>query len=115
LKIRYLPIFALIPLVLLAASPSLSFAINEQENETQCRTEQILVYRITNADFICTDKETANRWVELGIAEIVSESEDIPVVEESQEKTIELDETVGIGESFLDPTEKKIIIYSYWS
>ena len=85
----------------------MSFAINEQENETQCRTEQILVYRIANADFICTDKETANRWVELGIAEIVSESEDIPVVEESQEKTIELDETVGIGESFLDPTEKK--------
>jgi len=113
LKIRYLSIFALIPLVLLAASPSMSFAIDEQENETQCRAEQILVHRIANNDFICTDKETAYRWVELGIAEIITvedESEDIPVVEESKEKTVKLHETVSAGESFPDSEEKSSTI-----
>ncbi|WP_179360082.1 bacteriophage T4 gp5 trimerisation domain-containing protein [Nitrosopumilus cobalaminigenes] len=39
-----------------------------------CRDDQSLVYRSTYLDFICVDPTTAERWAELGIAEIVQNS-----------------------------------------
>ena len=41
-----------------------------------CRDGQTLVYRAAYLDYVCVDPSTAIRWVELGLAEIVQESDE---------------------------------------
>jgi len=72
---------ALFPLILsIGIVPAIPFAdaqsymdkIYRDDSDTECREGQYLVYRITNADYICTEDTTAARWVQLGIAEIIN-------------------------------------------
>jgi len=52
-----------------------SFASVESEAQEDiqagCREGQILVHRFTPKDYVCVDPTTANRWKELGLAEII--------------------------------------------
>jgi len=53
-----------------------------------CRDGQTLVYRAAYLDYVCVDPPTAERWVELGLAEIAQEA----VISDTTE-TIETPET----------------------
>ena len=45
--------------------------INRPPSETECRDGQWLVLRIPQNDYICTADTTAQRWEQLGMAEII--------------------------------------------
>ncbi len=67
-------VFAFIPLILsIGIIPSISFvdALQPKDSETKCREEQILVFRTNANNYVCVFESTAERWVELGIAEII--------------------------------------------
>ena len=36
-----------------------------------CRDDNILVFRVLNHEYVCTSPSTAEKWVKLGLAEIV--------------------------------------------
>ncbi len=75
-------LFLIIPLILtIGIIPSLPISnadymddIYREEDKTQCRVGQVLVFRTTANDYICTDQGAALRWARLGIAEIVSQA-----------------------------------------
>ena len=61
-------------------------ALQPKDDETQCREGQVLVFRTIANDYVCVSESTAERWVELGIAEIVGQE----VHEETmEEKTVD--------------------------
>ncbi len=87
MKFNKIFIIALIPLILsIGIIPSISFvdALQPKDSETKCREEQILVFRTNANNYVCVFESTAERWVELGIAEIIVLAE-----EESTEETME--------------------------
>jgi len=60
-----------------------------------CPAGEVEVVRVTNPNPICVDQSTAERWVQLGIAEIVGEP--VEVMEESvMEETMEQESQMGI-------------------
>jgi len=73
-------IFPLLLILLSSAIVPYSYASVDSEAQEDivagCRDGQTMVYRSTHHDFICVEPSTANRWVELGMAEIISESSD---------------------------------------
>jgi len=84
-------LFVLIPLILtIGIVPALPISnadymdnIYREDDKTQCREGQVLVFRTTGNDYICTNQGTALRWASLGIAEIVGKP--IEIVEEVEE------------------------------
>jgi len=100
---------ALFPLILsIGLAPAIPFAsgqlymdrIYAEEYEMECREGLYLVYRIPNADYICTDDATAIRWVQLGIAEIVTKGavdEEVELIEEQILAVCTLDYTPVCG------------------
>ena len=61
--------FALIPLILsIGITPA--FSLQPEDIETECREGQVLVYRISNQDYICTSFSAASLWTKLGMAEL---------------------------------------------
>jgi hypothetical protein len=66
--------------VILFSSSIVPYSYASVESEAQedlmagCRDGQTLVYRSTYLDYVCVDHSAAERWVELGIAEIIQES-----------------------------------------
>ena len=69
-SIKILIIFALIPLL----ASALPFANAEG---ITCPAGEVEVVRVTNPNPICIDQNTAQRWVQLGIAEIVVQTSEI--------------------------------------
>lgn len=70
--------FLVLPLMLILLSSGIvpfTFASVESEAEEDivagCRDGQTLVHRFTNQDYICLDPSTAERWENLGLAEII--------------------------------------------
>jgi len=79
--------FAIIPIIfsigIVSALPVTEAAetlrgIDLSERDFSCRAGQTLVFHYNRNNYICTATETAHRWVELGMAEIVTVSEDEP-------------------------------------
>ena len=72
-----LNILLILPLVLLMSTSLFLTSFASVESEAQediqagCREGQILVHRFTPKDYVCVDPTTANRWKELGLAEII--------------------------------------------
>lgn len=62
----------IIPVIPFADAQSYMDRIYRDDSQTECREGLYLVYRIPNADYICTEDTTAQRWKQLGIAEIIS-------------------------------------------
>ena len=76
--------FLIFPLFLIIFSSSfVSYSFASIESEAQedidagCRDRNTLVHRSAYNDYICVSPSTADRWVELGMAEIVSEHEQV--------------------------------------
>ncbi len=76
--------FLIFPLFLILFSSSfIPFSFSSVESEAQediragCRDEQSLVKRFTNNEYVCVSPSTAERWVELDMAEIISEPKQI--------------------------------------
>lgn len=67
-------------MLVILGSTSFGLSYGSVQSEAQedlnagCRDEQTQVYRLTYKDFVCVEPATADRWVELGIAEIVQPS-----------------------------------------
>ena len=93
-------IFALIPLILsIGITPA--FSLQPEDIETKCREGQVLVYRNSNLDYICTSQSTASLWTKLGMAEIVQTQETVESTAElekdiSMDKTTESKSDIGI-------------------
>jgi len=85
-------IIALFPLILsIGIIPSISFvdAYDPKDSETKCREGQILVFRINSNNYVCVFEATADRWVELGIAETVDLTEGESTEETMERETVE--------------------------
>ena len=83
--------FLVLPILFILFSAAIfpySYASPESEAAEDiaagCRDGQTLVYRSTYKDFVCLEPSTADRWEQLGMAEIIKESDkktDTPVSE----------------------------------
>ena len=65
-----------IPIILsigLISGISFVDAADEKDSDTECREGQVLVFRINANNYVCVTESTAERWIELGIAEIIVE------------------------------------------
>ena len=79
--------FALIP-VILSMSIIPAFSLQPEDIETECREGQILVYKFSSMEYICTSQTGAAMWAKYDIAEIVGSSESVSeseVIEETVE------------------------------
>ena len=73
-----------------------NYDVSAQEIDLECPKNEVVVVRTTNPNPICIDESTAERWVVLGIAEIIGETKEkqiteeeiVPEIEESAEETI---------------------------
>ncbi|NJK77802.1 MAG: hypothetical protein HC944_02020 [Nanoarchaeota archaeon] len=74
----------------------LSFASHDsaesmEDIQAGCREGNILVFKFTNHEYLCTNPDTAKRWVELGLAEIIQTTTvatiDTPKVSEPVQNT----------------------------
>ncbi len=88
MKFNKIFIIALIPLILsigiiVNISPVVD-AVQLKDSETKCREGQVLVFRTIANNYVCISESTAQRWVEIGIAEII-----VPIEEESIEETMQ--------------------------
>ncbi len=84
-------VFAFIPLILsIGIIPSISFvdALQPKDSETKCREGQVLVFRTNANNYVCVSESTAERWVELGIAEIIVLAEEESTEETMQEEAV---------------------------
>lgn len=80
--------FALIPLVLsigLVSVLPFADALQDRDAETQCRDGQVLIFRINSNNYVCVSDDTADKWVNWGMAERV----------ELEEESIVTDSTIG--------------------
>ena len=80
---------AIVPLILtIGILPSLLPAegLQEKDVETQCREGQVLVFRINSNNYVCVSPETADKWVEWGIAELIES--DLKAMDEESDETI---------------------------
>jgi len=85
--------FLVFPIFLILFSSSfIPFSFASVESEAQediragCRDGNSLIYRFTYGDYVCVPSFTAERWTELGMAEIISESESL----EKEESPLQL-------------------------
>ncbi len=73
-----------------------NYDVSAQEIDFECPKNEVVVVRTTNPNPICVDESTAERWVVLGLAEIIGETKEkqiteeeiVPEIEESPEETI---------------------------
>ena len=82
-------LFALIP-VILSMSLIPAFSLQPEDIETECREGQVLVYKFSSMEYICTSQTGAAMWAKYDIAEIVSTSE--PISEPETIETTEISE-----------------------
>ena len=88
-RITLLASLIIIPIILtIGIIPSISFvdALQGKDSETQCREGLVLVFRTIANNFVCVSEATAERWVQLGIAEIVSDVAEEESMDESMEE-----------------------------
>lgn len=104
---------ALIPIILsIGIIPNISLvdALQENDDETECREGQILVFRTIANNYACVSDSTAKKWVQYGIAEIVGQEvheEAMEEVEESMDDSMEETmEEPTISESILMYTQE---------
>jgi len=107
--------------MILFSSSFIPFSFASVESEAQediqagCRDGFTLVYKSTYNQFICVPPDTAERWVELGMAEIISESEQVereevfkttsqyvpaPPPPPPPERTTSIDDSTGCREGY---------------
>ena len=73
-----------------------NYDVSAQEIDFECPKNEVVVVRTTNPNPICIDESTAERWVVLGLAEIIGETKEkqtteeeiVLEIEESAEETI---------------------------
>lgn len=79
----------LIPLILsISLIPFFPNSFSQTQELEECRDGFIIVYLTNAKTFSCKSPETAERWQELGLAEIVDPSYEPKVVEEEPPKSI---------------------------
>ena len=78
------------------SSTIIPFSFASPESEAQedilagCPDGDALVHRFTNGEYVCVPSSTAERWVELGMAEIIIESKEIEKIERAEKLNPEL-------------------------
>jgi len=84
-------IFALIPLILsigiVSAIPFVD-ASDDRDAETQCRENQVLVFRFYSNNYVCVSDATATKWVRYGMAEIVGDTFENEIEEPTSEEFV---------------------------
>jgi len=84
-------IFALIPLILsIGIVPAMPFvdASDDRDAETQCRENQVLVFRFYSNNYVCVSDATATKWVRYGMAEIVGDTFENEIEEPTSEEFV---------------------------
>jgi hypothetical protein len=86
--------FYLLPLMLiLLSSGVIPYSHASVESEAQedllagCRSDQTLVYRFAYQDYVCVEPSTAQRWTQLGFAEIKQEATSIKMDDSKYDAT----------------------------
>jgi len=79
-------LFTIIPLILaLGLLPVFPFSDAVLSEDSECREDRVLVYRVNAEKYACVFEATSSIWESLGIAEIVV----VEAEEESMEETVE--------------------------
>ena len=112
---KTITIFGIIPLILsIGISPALPFADSYQpkadsyqpkDAETQCREEMVLVHRTIANDYVCLSQDSAKRWKQLGLGEIVVDTTEQKTMEKPMEQQV--DSLMAQGQA---PEQPNIII-----
>ena len=100
---KYLGLLVILPLFTIGIFANYDHFANAAE-EIDCLSGEVTVVRATNPDPICVDEDTANRWVQLGIATIIGEKE---VVEETMEEEMMMEEIME--EEIMEETMEETI------
>jgi len=87
---KYLGLLIILPLFTIGIFANYDNFANAAE-EIVCMDGEVTVVRVTNPNPICVDENTANRWVQLGIATIVGEE---MMMEETMEEEMMMEETM---------------------
>jgi len=88
---KYLGLLVILPLFTIGIFANYDSFANAAE-EIDCMSGEVTVVRATNPNPICVDKDTANKWVQLGIATIIGEEE--MMEEETIEEEMMIEETM---------------------
>jgi len=100
---------SLIPLILsIGIAPVLPFSYSE---ELVCPSGEVEVVRVTNPNSICIEQDTALRWTQLGIAEIVGEPVQAPVKTIEESEKVEKESTQSESKQELESTEIELPPY----
>ena len=75
-----------------------AYGLQPKDSETQCREGQVLVFRTISNNYVCVFEDTAERWVELGIAEWIEQE----VQEESMKNGVQEDSMQELNVVFDD-------------
>ena len=98
---NYVVLFSLIPLILsVGIAPAFPFVVAQQNENTECLGEQVLVKRYSDESFHCMDELTATIWDTYGTGEIVDDTA-IPSEESSSEQNSS--SNVSLSESKTKP------------
>jgi len=89
---KYLGLLVILPLFTIGIFANYDDFASAAEDEIACMSGEVTVVRVTNPKPICVDKDTANKWVKLGIATIIGEEEMIE--EEAMEEEMMMEETI---------------------
>ena len=87
-KFLVLPVFLILFTSSFAPFVTASEASEAQEDiDAGCRDGQTMVYRMAYKDYVCVEPSTAERWAELGLAEILDETINIETEDEPEEES----------------------------
>lgn len=112
-----------IGLILLTFSIVFSLSVNElvfashdskeslENIQAGCREGNVLVFRLSNHEYLCTSHDTAKRWVELGLAEIIQNAtiqsietqkipKQVPIIESAQIKNNQVNDNSNCREGY---------------
>jgi hypothetical protein len=82
-------ILAIIPLIAVMFIATYNDNAFSEEIDLECQAGEVTVVRTTNPNPICVNEDTANKWVEYGLATIVAGASSDEVEETPAEESID--------------------------
>lgn len=82
-------LFAVFSLIVVSGSVSVNAQSQEREIDFQCRDGMVMVYRGISSSFVCVNDDTAERWIQLGLAVSISQPEEEPAEEATRTEDVD--------------------------
>jgi hypothetical protein len=86
-------ILAIIPLIAIMFITTYNDNAFSEDIDLECQVGDVAVVRTTNPTPICVNEDTANKWVEYGLATIVAGASSDEVEEIPAEESVDVEDT----------------------